>query len=90
MIKFPIIFILAYLLGSINTSIIVGKIKSGDDIRNHGSGNAVCGKNVVRGGANLFSGTSNFARIFLAFCVLGACEFQKTGRLKGEKPCNKR
>lgn len=40
MIKFIIIFILAYLLGSINTSIIVGKIKAGDDIRNHGSGNA--------------------------------------------------
>lgn len=40
MIKFAIIFILAYLLGSINTSIIVGKIKAGDDIRNHGSGNA--------------------------------------------------
>ncbi len=40
MIKFLIIFILAYLLGSINTSIIVGKVKAGDDIRKHGSGNA--------------------------------------------------
>lgn len=40
MIKLVIIFIIAYLLGSINTSIIVGKIKSGDDIRKHGSGNA--------------------------------------------------
>ena len=30
----------AYLLGSINTSIIVSKIMIGDDIRNHGSGNA--------------------------------------------------
>ncbi len=40
MIKLSIIFIIAYLLGSINTSIIVGKIKSGEDIRNFGSGNA--------------------------------------------------
>lgn len=35
-----IILIVAYLLGSINTSIIVSKIMIGDDIRNHGSGNA--------------------------------------------------
>lgn len=35
-----IILIIAYLLGSINTSIIVSKIMIGDDIRNHGSGNA--------------------------------------------------
>ncbi len=32
--------VIAYLLGSINTSIIVSKIMIGDDIRNHGSGNA--------------------------------------------------
>lgn len=32
-------FVLSYLLGSLNISIIIGKIK-GDDIRNHGSGNA--------------------------------------------------
>lgn len=31
---------IAYLLGSISTSIIVSKIMFGDDIRNHGSGNA--------------------------------------------------
>ncbi len=35
-----IILVIAYLLGSINTSIIVSKILIGDDIRNHGSGNA--------------------------------------------------
>ncbi len=35
-----IILVVAYLLGSINTSIIVSKIMIGDDIRNHGSGNA--------------------------------------------------
>ena len=35
-----IILIISYLLGSINTSIIVSKIMIGDDIRNHGSGNA--------------------------------------------------
>ncbi len=35
-----IIFILSYLIGSINTSIIVGKCLAGTDIRQHGSGNA--------------------------------------------------
>ncbi|MBQ9757530.1 MAG: glycerol-3-phosphate 1-O-acyltransferase PlsY [Clostridia bacterium] len=35
-----ITLIVSYLLGSINTSIIVSKIMIGDDIRNHGSGNA--------------------------------------------------
>lgn len=35
-----VILVVAYLLGSINTSIIVSKILIGDDIRNHGSGNA--------------------------------------------------
>lgn len=32
--------LIAYLLGSINTSIIISKIMIGDDIRNHGSANA--------------------------------------------------
>lgn len=40
MIRLGIVFIIAYLLGSVNTSIIVGKIKAGEDIRTHGSGNA--------------------------------------------------
>ncbi len=40
MIKNLIVLIIAYLLGSINTSIIISKIMIGDDIRNHGSGNA--------------------------------------------------
>ncbi len=35
-----IVLLIAYLLGSISTSIIVSKIMLGDDIRNHGSGNA--------------------------------------------------
>lgn len=35
-----IFLIVAYLLGSINTSIIVSKLMIGDDIRNYGSGNA--------------------------------------------------
>lgn len=39
-IKNLIALLIAYLLGSINTSIIVSKIMIGDDIRNHGSGNA--------------------------------------------------
>ncbi len=40
MVKYIFILIISYLLGSINTSIIVGKIKSGEDIRKFGSGNA--------------------------------------------------
>lgn len=40
MVKFFIIFLTAYLLGSINTSIIFGKVKAGKDIRKFGSGNA--------------------------------------------------
>lgn len=35
-----IFLVVAYLLGSINTSIIISKLMIGDDIRNHGSGNA--------------------------------------------------
>ncbi len=35
-----IFLVVAYVLGSINTSIIVSKLMIGDDIRNHGSGNA--------------------------------------------------
>lgn len=35
-----IIFILSYLIGSVNTSIIVGKCLSGTDVRQYGSGNA--------------------------------------------------
>lgn len=38
--KNMLVLMIAYLLGSINTSIIVSKIMIGDDIRNHGSGNA--------------------------------------------------
>ena len=33
-------FLLCYLIGSVNSSIIICKIMTGDDIRNHGSGNA--------------------------------------------------
>jgi len=40
MIKFIVYFISAYLLGSIPTAIIIGKIARGIDIREHGSGNA--------------------------------------------------
>lgn len=34
------IFIISYLIGSINTSIIAGKLMAGIDVREHGSGNA--------------------------------------------------
>lgn len=40
LLKNLIVLLVAYLLGSISTSIIVSKIMLGDDIRNHGSGNA--------------------------------------------------
>ena len=40
MVKYIFIFVISYLLGSVNTSIIVGKLKSGEDIRKFGSGNA--------------------------------------------------
>ena len=35
-----VVFAVAYLIGSISTAILVGKVLSGDDIRSHGSGNA--------------------------------------------------
>ena len=38
--KILIVVILSYLLGSINSSIIIGKIMTGGDIRKQGSGNA--------------------------------------------------
>ena len=38
--KFLAVFVLSYLIGSINSSIIVSKIFIKDDIRNHGSKNA--------------------------------------------------
>jgi acyl phosphate:glycerol-3-phosphate acyltransferase len=46
MISIIIIIVLCYLIGSIPTSIIVGKLLKGIDIREHGSGNA--------GGTNVF------------------------------------
>lgn len=47
MVPITIIAILSYLIGSIPTSIIVGRMKRGIDIRQHGSGNAG-GTNVIR------------------------------------------
>lgn len=46
MVTFVIIFVLAYLLGSIPSGLIVGKLFYGVDIREHGSGNL--------GGTNTF------------------------------------
>ncbi|MGN1092411.1 MAG: glycerol-3-phosphate acyltransferase, partial [Monoglobaceae bacterium] len=57
------IAIVSYLIGSINSAIIVGKIKSsGDDIRNHGSGNAGA-TNALR----------TYGKSAAAFVVLGDC-----------------
>ena len=57
-----VIFAAAYLIGSISTAILVGKVLSGDDIRSHGSGNA---------------GATNALRIYgkkaAAMVVLGDC-----------------
>ncbi len=39
-VEFIIIFLISYLLGSISTSIMLSKIKTGKDIRDFGSGNA--------------------------------------------------
>ncbi len=47
MVELGIMIVLSYLVGSIPTSIIVSKIKSGIDIRKFGSGNAG-GANVIR------------------------------------------
>jgi len=38
--QFPLIAVISYLLGSVNTSIIVSKLTMHKDIRNYGSGNA--------------------------------------------------
>ncbi len=40
MLSLAVVFLLCYLIGAIPTSLWVGKIFSGVDIRNHGSGNA--------------------------------------------------
>lgn len=47
MLALGIMILISYMIGSIPTSIIVGKIKSGIDIRKFGSGNAG-GTNVIR------------------------------------------
>ena len=43
-----LMFILAYLLGSIPSGLIVGKAAKGIDIREHGSGNQVRRMHFVR------------------------------------------
>ncbi len=57
-----LIFIGSYLIGSINSAIVVGRIVSGDDIRNHGSGNAGA-TNVLR----------TYGKLCTVFVVLGDC-----------------
>ncbi len=47
MLSLSIVIVLAYLVGSIPTSILIAKVKRGIDIREHGSGNAG-GTNVIR------------------------------------------
>lgn len=57
-----LILIISYLLGSISTAILVGKIISGDDIRTHGSGNAGA-TNALR----------TYGKTAAAFVTLGDC-----------------
>ena len=63
MLSLLIIVILSYIIGSIPTSIIVGRMLKGIDIREHGSGNA--------GGTNVFRvlgpGPGIFVMVFDAF-----------------------
>ena len=57
-----LIFIGSYLIGSINSAIVTGKIVAGDDIRQHGSGNAGA-TNVLR----------TYGKLCAVFVVLGDC-----------------
>ncbi len=61
-IYFVSITIASYLIGSISTAILVGKIISGDDIRTHGSGNAGA-TNALR----------TYGKAAAAFVTLGDC-----------------
>ena len=56
------LFLVAYLIGSISTAIIVGRFMAGDDIRSHGSGNA--------GATNALRTYGKKAAVFV---VLGDC-----------------
>lgn len=56
------VFIVAYLIGSISTAILVGYFVAGDDIRSHGSGNAGA-TNALR----------TYGKKAAAFVVLGDC-----------------
>lgn len=57
-----LIFIGSYLIGSINSAIVVGRIVAGDDIRQHGSGNAGA-TNALR----------TYGTVSAIFVVLGDC-----------------
>lgn len=57
-----LVTVIGYLIGSINTAIIVGRIVAGDDIRSHGSGNA--------GATNALRSYGKKAAIFV---LLGDC-----------------
>lgn len=57
-----IIFVVSYLIGSVNSAIIVGKILSGDDIRKYGSGNAGA-TNALR----------TYGKIAALYVTLGDC-----------------
>lgn len=56
------VFLVAYLIGSISTAILVGRFMAGDDIRSHGSGNA--------GATNALRTYGKKAAVFV---VLGDC-----------------
>ena len=57
-----VVLMISYLIGSISTAILVGKVLAGDDIRSHGSGNA--------GATNALRSYGKKAALFV---VLGDC-----------------
>ena len=63
MISLALIILLSYLIGSIPTSIIVGKLTQGIDVRQHGSGNA--------GGTNAFRVLGWKAGLFVSLFDVG-------------------
>ncbi|MCF7803952.1 MAG: glycerol-3-phosphate 1-O-acyltransferase PlsY [Candidatus Marinimicrobia bacterium] len=63
MIQIVLIIVLSYLVGSIPTSIIVGKVVFGKDVRNYGSGNA--------GGTNAWRTFGWKAGLFVMLADLG-------------------
>lgn len=76
------ITIISYLIGSISSAILVGKIISGDDIRSHGSGNAGA-TNALRtygkGAAALVTLGDCFKAVVCCLIAIAAAHFTSLG-----------